>query len=186
MPKITLNERDNSNYADQQFIKIVYDGKISPATSGGAEKLDYTITFKSDNKDYQILSILNGQEVNAPVINPESVTEGYVFDAWTLDEEDIEFPIIPTSDLILMAKFKEAPVPEQRVDITCTSYVPAEFTCESKPFEQGMTVIFTIEDTDYDFTVDTVEDHDEGQKIKLSGSYPWMVVGNTYNVKYQV
>lgn len=36
MPNISLNERDASNYMDQQFITIAYNGKTNGAVGGAA------------------------------------------------------------------------------------------------------------------------------------------------------
>lgn len=77
----------------------------------------------------------------------------------------------------------EAPAPSETVDITCLTYTPATFSCESKPFAVGTIVVFNIEGTEYEYTVTNVEDYNAGQKITLSGRYPWMFVGTTYTVK---
>lgn len=104
MPNINLNENDTSNYSDQQFIKIAYNGSVN-LNKYMPETLNYTVKFIFDNDLYYMISVRENQKVSAPSVAPAK--EGYTFKHWNLDDEEFDFDTIITSNIILKSEFEE-------------------------------------------------------------------------------
>ena len=78
---------------------------ISGISSGGVT-LDHTVTFTVDGEPYEIVSVKDGNSINAPVNNPTSGNG--TFAGWLNGETSVNFPLTPTEDLWLNAEFKTA------------------------------------------------------------------------------
>lgn len=109
MPNINLNEKDTSNYSDQQFIKIAYNGSVN-LNKYMPETLNYTVKFIFDNDLYYMVSVTENQKISAPPIAP--IKEGYTFKHWDLNDEEFDFNTIINDNIILKAKFEETPISE--------------------------------------------------------------------------
>lgn len=71
--------------------------------SSGIEPLDHTVTFKANGGPYEIVSVKDGNQINAPVNVPTSGSGTFV--GWLNGETRVTFPLTPTEDLELNAKF---------------------------------------------------------------------------------
>lgn len=60
----------------------------------GITPLDKTVTFVSDNQDYQIISVKNGGKIKS-IEKPTK--QGLYFDKWQVNGADITFPYTPTN-----------------------------------------------------------------------------------------
>lgn len=126
---ITLTDKDgvehamSCNYEDGKLIGVTYDGKavkltydgdvlskvgktavdMANAQTSGIEPLDHTVTFMVDGEPYEVVSVKDGNSVNAPSGIPTS-DEGN-FDGWSLNGNTILFPYTPTEDVELIATF---------------------------------------------------------------------------------
>ena len=70
--------------------------------------LDHTVTFTVDGEPYEIVSVKNGNSVNAPQTIPTK--NGSVFGGWlNADSEIIIFPCVPTTEVVLNATFLDIP-----------------------------------------------------------------------------
>ena len=176
---ITLTDKDGAvhtmscTYDGSKLIGVTYDGKAvdltyngdalvkvgktaidvgnAPANIGG---LDHTVTFTVDGEPYEIVSVKNGNSVNAPQTIPTK--NGSVFGGWlNADSEIIIFPCVPTTEVVLNAPFFDIPT-------DYILYVPLKQ--ESATAETGQELVKT--GTDYTFqTVDNVP------CIKFNNSY---------------
>jgi hypothetical protein len=113
-------------YVDGRLEKIVFDGVTMDAVyeegtdklikfgdmdiivdnySGSAsiEPLDHTVTFLADGKPYEIVSVTDGNKVNAPSGTPTS--ENGLFVAWQESGARVNFPYPPTKDVEINALF---------------------------------------------------------------------------------
>ena len=124
---ITLTDKDgvehtmSCTYEDGKLIGVTYDGKAIELTYDGdvlvkvgrtevdmanaqtseIELLDHTVTFTVDGEPYEVVSVKDGNSVNAPSVEPTK--EG--FDGWSLNGNTILFPYTPTEDVELIATF---------------------------------------------------------------------------------
>lgn len=98
---------------DGETVELTYDGDVlvaiggmsvdmsnAPATSGG---LDYTVIFTSEGEPYEIVSVKDGNSINAPETIP--IGKSGVLMGWQINGETIMFPYTPTSDTEINAKF---------------------------------------------------------------------------------
>lgn len=100
--------------------------------SGGvmSEKiLDYTVTFTVDGEPYEIVSVKDGNSVNAPT-KPEK--EGYKFTGW-FDENNVAImlPFVPTTDITISTILEEG---EDYTELINALYTKAETTPEAHPY----------------------------------------------------
>lgn len=65
----------------------------------GGNSLDHTVTFMVDGEPYEIVSVKDGNSVNAPATPPSE--SGIV--KWLLDNQEVSFPYIPTNNIELDA-----------------------------------------------------------------------------------
>ncbi len=72
-------------------------------SSGGIEPLDNTVKFMVDGKPYEVVSVKDGNSVNAPSGIPTS--ENGDFAGWKIDGADAKFPCIPSKDTDIVALF---------------------------------------------------------------------------------
>ena len=72
--------------------------------SGGAgiEPLDHTVTFMADDAPYEVVSVKDGNTVNAPTKPTKS---DMAFIRWENNENEITFPFTPTEDMEIVAHF---------------------------------------------------------------------------------
>lgn len=88
------------------YLKELFIDEAKPALqrhSGGGVSLDHTVTFMADDKPYEIVSVKDGNAVNAPATNPAS--EAGSFSYWALNGSVIGFPYIPTENIGVVAVF---------------------------------------------------------------------------------
>lgn len=71
---------------------------------GGVEPLDHTVTFTVDGEPYEIVSVINGNSVNAPATEPTS--ENGTFVEWQLNGEKVTFPYFLENDVEFNAMFQ--------------------------------------------------------------------------------
>lgn len=71
--------------------------------SGGDNSLDHTVTFMVDGEPYEIVSVKNGNSVNAPTTKPTSESGNVV--KWLLDNQEVSFPYTPLNEVMIMAQF---------------------------------------------------------------------------------
>lgn len=71
--------------------------------SSGIEPLDHTVTFTVEGEPYEVVSVNDGNSVNAPSGTPTS--EEGDFGKWSLNGERVSFPFIPTEDTEFIAEF---------------------------------------------------------------------------------
>jgi hypothetical protein len=64
--------------------------------------LDHTVIFMVDGEPYEVVSVKDGNSVNAP-INPTSENGG--FDSWEIDGTKVTFPYTPTNNITMNAVF---------------------------------------------------------------------------------
>lgn len=126
---ITLTDKDgvehtmSCTYADGKLIDVIYDGKavnltysgdrlvkvgktavdMANAQTSGGELLDHTVTFTVEGEPYEVVSVKDGNSVNAPSVEPTSVN-GF-FAGWQTSGELVGFPYTPTEDVDLIANF---------------------------------------------------------------------------------
>jgi hypothetical protein len=130
---ITLTDKDGvihtmeCEYADGKLTSVKYDGKaveltydddvlvkigktavdVANAQISGIEPLDHTVTFMVDGEPYEVVSVKNGNSVNAPT---EPTKEGYEFINWNdIDGNIVSFPITPTEDIVISTQLSEKP-----------------------------------------------------------------------------
>jgi hypothetical protein len=100
-------------YDDKQ-IAIGYEGEdlknvgntvvdLNDAKTSGGASLDHTVTFMVDEEAYEIVSVKNGNSVNAPTTEPTK--DGEVFIEWQKDGEFVEFPYTPEGTETISALF---------------------------------------------------------------------------------
>ena len=101
--------------------KAVVDMGNAPATSG-IEPLDHTVIFKVDGNPYEIVSVKDGNQINAPANIPTS--ESGTFGGWLNGETSVTFPLTPTEDLRLNAEFIQTVLPQfyEHFGVSQTSY----------------------------------------------------------------
>jgi hypothetical protein len=81
-------------------------GGLNNPQAPGIKLLDHTVKFLVDEKPYEIISVKDGNSVNAPLVNPNS--ERKVFLKWKLkNNEDVVFPYTPVKDIEMIALFSE-------------------------------------------------------------------------------
>lgn len=107
---------ENGAWKATQYKRItttVWDGTESAQTTflewlnDSASKRGYIVTFMSNNATYSVVSITEGQSVNAPT--PPTLT-GFSFRGWYASETStntITFPYQPTADTTLYARYSE-------------------------------------------------------------------------------
>lgn len=78
-------------------------GKIAEVS--GEELLDNTVIFIVDGEPYEMVSVKNGNSVNAPTTAPAK--EGLILGYWENDGQEIIFPYMPTEDCELNSVFVE-------------------------------------------------------------------------------
>ena len=127
---ITLIDKDGithtmvCTYEDGVLTSVTYDGKAinigykddalnrvgntavdlaNAKTSGGAS-LDYTVTFTVDGEPYEIVSVKNGNSVNAPATKPTSGSGK--FKKWQYNGIDVTLPCEITGDMNITALFQ--------------------------------------------------------------------------------
>ena len=111
-------------YEDDKLVSVTYDGKsiklgyeddvlksvgktavdLTNAKTNGGVSLDHTVTFLADGEPYEVVSVRNGNSVNAPATRP--ISNSGVFVGWMLNNETIDFPYLFESDVELVAKFQ--------------------------------------------------------------------------------
>lgn len=106
MPNINVGETDKSNFLDQQFIQIAYNGKVNAQSI----PLTYRVTFIANDEKFYIIDVGPNQKVSAPIVAP--IKEGYTFKHWDLYDEEFDFEnTVITENINLIAKFEKMPVP---------------------------------------------------------------------------
>jgi hypothetical protein len=107
--KATEIEADNT---DEQYAsaKAVYNFGVAILAevkkmleNVNLNKLDNTVTFLTDGELYETMSVKQGNSINAPATEPTS--EEGSFAGWQLNEETINFPYTPTSNIEVNALF---------------------------------------------------------------------------------
>lgn len=99
---------------DGEELELAYDGDtlvrvggamvdLANAQTSAFEPLDHTVKFIVEGEPYEVVSVKDGNLVNAPSGTPTS-TEGS-FESWRSKGENISFPIKPTEDMIINALF---------------------------------------------------------------------------------
>jgi hypothetical protein len=123
---ITLTDKDRVEHTmectyseDGKLMGVTYDGKaieltydedmlveigkaavnFSNAQTSGVQALDHTVTFTVDGGPYEVVSVKDGNSVNAPATQP--INNGNIVSRWSVDGADITFPYTPTSDVII-------------------------------------------------------------------------------------
>jgi hypothetical protein len=66
--------------------------------------LDYTVKFMVDGEVYEIISVKQGNSVNAPITPPTSESGSFI--SWQLNNEDVIFPYLPIGDTEFTALFQ--------------------------------------------------------------------------------
>jgi hypothetical protein len=84
------------------------DGDDDIENNAPITPLDHTVTFLVNGEVYEVLSVKDGNSVNAPATNPNQ--EGSFFYGWTIGENTeenlIKFPYTPTDNIELNCFFK--------------------------------------------------------------------------------
>jgi hypothetical protein len=100
---------------DGKAVDLVYDGEdlvgvgdtmvdVSNAKIAGFPPIDHTVTFLADGEPYEIVSVKNGNSVNAPATNPAK--DDLVFIEWRdSGDKAIGFPFPITTDTQIFAHF---------------------------------------------------------------------------------
>lgn len=100
---------DMGGSKDYRYSITVYpDNTVIPRWEDLSQQLDHTVTFTVDNKPYEIVSVKDGNSVNAPVNNPTS--ENGAFRGWSENESKVRFPYNVVSDTTLTAKFSKSSI----------------------------------------------------------------------------
>ncbi len=107
-----IREKNGSTdtYKPSDMPQAILD--ISSAT--GIAPIDHTVTFLVEEEPYEIISVKNGNQINAPATEPTS--ENGVYQGWSVDGEKVEFPYTPISNTEINAVFSAT-----RDEITCTT-----------------------------------------------------------------
>jgi hypothetical protein len=131
---ITLTDTDGvvhtmeCEYTDGKLTSVKYDGKAVALTYDGDvlvkvgkteidmsnaptsnELLDHTVTFTVDGEPYEVVSVKDGNSINAPATNPQGETTR--FDSWDDNNNiPVNFPYQPTGDVVLHANMIESVV----------------------------------------------------------------------------
>lgn len=66
--------------------------------------LDNTVKFTADGENYEIISVREGNSVNAPLKTP--VSENGKFKQWQIDGVAVSFPFTPAKDVEISALFQ--------------------------------------------------------------------------------
>ena len=88
------------------------------------DKIKYTVTLMNGEVEHGKINVIEGDEFNFSVQNPEK--ENYTFDGWYFDAENTDMPYDgsrPDADITLYAHFSEIPLFEvlkNEADLTCT------------------------------------------------------------------
>jgi hypothetical protein len=113
-------------YEDDKLKSVTYDGKeiklhytddaldmvgktevnLSNAKTSGVATVDYTVTFLADGEPYEVVSVKDGNTVNAPSGTPTS--DIGTFTGWKLNGGYITFPHKPEANDIINAVFQSA------------------------------------------------------------------------------
>jgi hypothetical protein len=111
-------------YEDDKLSSVTYDGKeiklhytddaldmvgktevnLSNAKSSGVATVDHTVTFLADGKPYEVVSVKDGNTVNAPSGIPTS--KDGTFTKWLLDGQTAPLPYPPEKDDEIIALFQ--------------------------------------------------------------------------------
>jgi hypothetical protein len=94
--EVSVNYKDDKMYIGDTVVDL------SNVEDSGA-LLDYTVTFTVDGEPYEIVSVKNGNMVNAPATEPTS--EGEIFTGWHLNDTKFDFTNPVENDVELVAKF---------------------------------------------------------------------------------
>jgi hypothetical protein len=100
---------------DEKKVNLTYDGDVLVsigktavdmvnAQTSGIEPLDHTVTFTVEGEPYEVVSVKDGNSVNAPSGIPTS--ENGEFGKWSLNGSDVTFPYTPTEDSEFIAMFE--------------------------------------------------------------------------------
>lgn len=127
---ITLIGKDDSEhtmvctYEGKKLVGVKYDGKairlgykndalnsvgttavdLSNAKTSGVSSVDHTVKFLANGSLYEIVSVKDGNLVNAPSGIPTS--EIGTFTKWLKDGVKAEFPFVPREDVNIIALFQ--------------------------------------------------------------------------------
>lgn len=94
---------DMGESKDYRHSIIVHpDGTATVSREELSQELDYTVTFTVDGEPYEIVSVKDGNSVNAPATEP--IKEGYL-PMWLVDNAVVSFPYTPISNVEMVATF---------------------------------------------------------------------------------
>ena len=80
---------------------------LNKLSGSGYSKIDHTVIFTVDDAPYEMTSVKNGNQINAPLTDPTS--ENGVFKCWEDENGNkVVFPYEPTSDIKMIAAFQSA------------------------------------------------------------------------------
>jgi hypothetical protein len=80
-----------------------FEERLQELEKGSGQLLDYTVTFIVDGETYEIVSVKQGNSVDAPSVEPTS-DEGN-FAGWYIEGERVTFPFTPTANTEILAEF---------------------------------------------------------------------------------
>lgn len=152
---------------DGKVVKLTYDGDVlvkvgksavdmsnAPTTSG--ELLDHTVKFMVDGEPYEVVSVKDGNEVNAPT---KPTKEGEYLKGWKTSESDyIAFPYIPTGSITLFSEFAKllSDLLYFKLGVSRSEY--PHFHIEKNVYEVGSNLVrvrfFNYDDVNYTNPVD--------------------------------
>lgn len=102
------NEKIGINYKNDDLI-LINDTEIDLNNLKIKEneveipKIDHTVTFFADGELYEVVSVKDGNSVNAPATEP--ISENGSFAGWQLNEGRVDFPYPPENDVEIVALF---------------------------------------------------------------------------------